>query len=122
MKQEEPIPNIDAYIADFPVETREKLETIRGLVHALAPDVIETIKYRMPTFMLTKNLVYFAAFKKHIGLFAVPVEHPDFATAVADFKTGSGSIQFPNNRPLPLELITALLEARIRQHRDEPAL
>lgn len=119
--QEEPIQNIDAYIADFPLEIRERLETIRGLIHNLAPDAVETIKYRMPTFMLTKNLVYFSAFKKHIGLFAVPVEHPDFATAVAGFKTGSGSIQFPHNQPLPLELITALLEARIREHRSKMA-
>jgi uncharacterized protein YdhG (YjbR/CyaY superfamily) len=119
MEQGEKFQNIDAYIAGFPVEIRERLEAIRATIQIEAPDAVETIKYRMPTFMLHGNMVYFAAFKKHIGLFSVPVEHADFANAVAGYTTGTGSIQFPHNAPLPLELIAALVAVRVWEQREK---
>ena len=61
--------DIDEYIAGFPTEVRQVLETIRSTIKKAAPDAEETIKYGMPTFTLSGNLVYFAAFKKHIGFF-----------------------------------------------------
>jgi uncharacterized protein YdhG (YjbR/CyaY superfamily) len=119
MDQGEKFQNIDAYIAGFPVEIRERLEEIRAMIQMEAPEAVETIKYRMPTFMLNGNMVYFAAFKKHIGLFSVPVAHADFADQVTGYTTGTGSIQFPHNQPLPLELIAALVAIRVRQQREK---
>src|ERR1043165_8294682 len=103
-----PFRNIDEYIASFPVDTQIMMEELREIIRKAAPKAEEAIKYAMPSFVYNGNLVHFAAYKKHIGLYAVPNKHPDFEPLLAGYKTGSGSIQFPLGEPLPKKLITAM--------------
>jgi uncharacterized protein YdhG (YjbR/CyaY superfamily) len=104
--------DIDSYIAGFPKEVQEPLKEIRAAIKKAAPALEEAIKYDMPTFMLDgKNLFHFAAFKKHIGFFGAATDNESFAP----YKTGKGSIQFPLNQPMPLDLITRIVIAKINQ-------
>ena len=106
--------NIDAYIATFPKEIRALLEQVRETIQNIAPDAKEAIKYAMPTFMLNgKNLVHFAAFKNHIGFYATPRGHLEFKEALAPYKSGKGSVQFPIDSPMPLDLIARMVQFRV---------
>ncbi len=106
--------SIDAYIAAFPDEVQKSLELVRKTVNQAAPGAKETIKYNMPAFTMGKNLVYFAAFKHHIGFYPAPTDNPDYKNDLAGYKTGKGSIQFPLDRPMPLELIVKIVNWRLK--------
>jgi uncharacterized protein YdhG (YjbR/CyaY superfamily) len=109
--------SIDEYIAEFPPETRKKLEEIRALIRSAAPDATETISYAMPTFDLGgKHLVHFAAFKHHIGLYPTPRGIEAFEKELEPYKRGKGSVQFPLDQPLPTDLIRRLVELRVAQN------
>ncbi|HYF31500.1 MAG TPA: DUF1801 domain-containing protein [Chitinophagaceae bacterium] len=108
--------NIDAYIAGFPEQMQEILQQVRETIRKAAPRAEETIKYGMPTFMLNGNLVYFAAWKNHIGFYPVPTGNKDFEQDLAGYKTGRGSIQFPLDKPMPLKLITKIVRYRVQQN------
>jgi uncharacterized protein YdhG (YjbR/CyaY superfamily) len=105
--------SIDEYIAGFPDEVQVILEQVRQTIRQTVPEAKETIKYDMPTFTLGGNLVHFAAFKKHIGFYPIPMEHPDFVADFAPYKQGKGSIQFPLNQPMPLDLIARVVRYRV---------
>jgi uncharacterized protein YdhG (YjbR/CyaY superfamily) len=105
--------NIDEYIAGFSPEVQAILEQVRQTIHQTVPEAKETIKYDMPTFTLEGNLVHFAAFKKHLGFYPIPMEHPDFIADFAPYKQGKGSIQFPLDQPMPLELIAKVVRYRV---------
>jgi uncharacterized protein YdhG (YjbR/CyaY superfamily) len=108
--------NIDEYIAGFPPDIQKILEQVRATVRKAAPEATEAIKYAMPTFIYNGNLVYFAAFKNHIGFYPVPRGNAAFEKEFSDYKTGKGSIQFPLDKPMPLDLITRLVKFRIKQN------
>ncbi|GAB2562153.1 iron chaperone [Spirosoma areae] len=105
--------NIDEYIASFPKDVQEMLEQVRATIKEAAPDATETIKYAMPTFTLNGNLVYFAAFKNHIGFYATPTANEAFNEKLAGYKQGKGSVQFPLHKPMPLSLIAKLVKFRV---------
>ena len=111
--------NIDDYMATFPEDIRIILENIRETVRKAAPDAEETIKYDMPTYVLDGNLVYFAAFKQHIGFYGAPTGDPAFEKALSGYKTGKGSVQFPYTQPIPMDLITKIVKYRIRQNKEK---
>ena len=111
---------IDAYITAFPVEIRERLELVRATIQAAAPEATETIKYGMPTFVLNGNLVYFAAFKHHLGIYSFPSAQKAFAKQLAGYKTGKGSIQLPHDQPLPLDLIGEMVRFRVAENLAKP--
>jgi uncharacterized protein YdhG (YjbR/CyaY superfamily) len=100
-----PPATIDEYIADCTPAVRPLLEQVRQTVRNAAPEATEAIKYAIPCYIYHGNLVYFAAYSKHIGFYPVPTNDPDFAPLLEGYKTGKGSIQFPLDRPLPLDLI-----------------
>lgn len=108
--------DIDEYIAGFPKDVQLILEQIRATVKEAAPDAEETIKYAMPTFTLKGNLVYFAAFKNHIGFYATPTGNEAFKKDISGYKTGKGSVQFPLDKPMPLPLITKIVTFRVKQN------
>ncbi|WP_153796664.1 iron chaperone [Foetidibacter luteolus] len=110
--------NIDEYIAGFPEDIQARLQLIRQTVKKAAPDAVEAIKYAMPAFVLKGNLVFFAAFKNHIGFYPAPTGNPAFAKDLAIYKTGKGSVQFPLEQPVPLDLITRIVKLRIRQNTE----
>lgn len=105
VKSESQFSTIDEYIASFPPETREHLQTLRETIREVAPSATEAIKYRMPTFVLHGNLVHFAAFKKHISLFPATAEMEESIEGLSAYTSGKVTIQFPHSQPLPLSLI-----------------
>ncbi len=108
--------SIDEYIAGFPIEIQSILEEIRNAIAIAAPDAKETIGYGMPTFTLNGTLVHFAAFKNHIGFYSMPSATAEFQKELVQFKSGKGSIQFPLEKPMPLELIRRIVEFRVQEN------
>jgi len=108
--------NIDEYIAGFPPEVQAILEKIRLTIRKAAPGAEETIKYQMPTFTLHGNLVYFAAFKTHIGFYPIPTGIEKFKKELAPFKQGKGSVQFPLDQPIPYSLISKIVKFRVQEN------
>lgn len=108
---------IDAYISSFTEDVQSILKEIRSTVQQAAPEAEETIKYDMPTYVFHGNLVYFAAFKKHIGFYALPKGDDAFQKEISVYKQGRGSIQFPLNQPMPLKLITKIVKLRVEENR-----
>jgi len=122
MKTDESAPiTIDDYIAAFPEDVQEILQTIRRIVHEEAPDAQETIKYQMPTFTLNGNLVHFAAFKKHIGFYPVPSGIEAFKDELAGYVGGKGSVQFPLDQPMPYDLIRRIVAFRVSENQAKAA-
>jgi uncharacterized protein YdhG (YjbR/CyaY superfamily) len=114
----EPV-TIDAYIAAAPESVRERLESLRTTIRAVAPEAVEAIKYRIPTFVLGKNLVHFGAFKSHIGFYPTESGIVAFKEELSNFITSRGAIQFPHDRPLPVDLVRRIVEFRVREIRTQ---
>jgi uncharacterized protein YdhG (YjbR/CyaY superfamily) len=104
---------IDEYIRAFPSEVQKKLSELRATIRRSAPDATEKISYRMPTFFQGKNLVHFAAYEHHIGFYPTPSGITAFADELSGYVTSKGAIQFPIDEPLPLELVTRIIELRV---------
>ncbi|MCI8556869.1 MAG: hypothetical protein HFI19_03720 [Lachnospiraceae bacterium] len=96
---------IDEYIAAQPEEIRQYLKEVRNVLHAALPEAEERISWSMPTFWKKHNIIQFAGFKKHIGLYPGSEAVLEFAEQLKAYKTSKGTIQLPYNKPLPLELI-----------------
>lgn len=108
--------NIDEFIQAQPSEQRPLLESVRHAIRTAAPGATETISYGIPTFKLNgKSLLHFGAGKHHIGLYATPDGHQAFEAELAKYKRGKGSVQFPLEQPLPLDLIRRIAEYRVKQ-------
>ncbi|MDT7829390.1 DUF1801 domain-containing protein [Pricia sp. S334] len=109
--------NIETYIAGFPEDVQTVLEKIRATIKKEAPESDEGIAYGMPAFKMNgKPLVYFGGYKKHIGFYATPSGHTKFKTELSGYKQGKGSVQFPLNEPLPLDLIEKIVRFRVREN------
>ncbi len=110
--------DIDEYIARFPLDTQEILEQIRVTIKKVVPEAEETISYGIPTFNLNGTyLIYFAAYKKHIGFYPVPRAIDQVDKDFASYKTsGNGTIQFPLNKPVPLNLIIKLVKFKVKEN------
>jgi uncharacterized protein YdhG (YjbR/CyaY superfamily) len=108
---------IDEYIQSFPPPVQERLHQLRQTIKAVVPDAEEAIKYQMPTFVLHGNLVYFAAWKRHMSLYPITAEMEASLPELADYTTsGKGTVQFPYDRPLPLPLIRTIVAYRVREN------
>jgi len=113
--------DIDEYIAGFPKDVRELLQKIRKTIRKAAPRAEEAITYQIPTFTLNGNLVYFAAFKKHIGFYPVPRGHAKFKKQLADYEGGKGTARFPLDKPIPFALITRIVKFRAKENLERAA-
>jgi uncharacterized protein YdhG (YjbR/CyaY superfamily) len=111
------VATIDEYIRMFPRQVQKKLESIRQLVRELAPDAREKISYQIPTFYLNGNLVHFAAFKNHIGFYPTPSGISEFQKELSKYKNAKGSVQFPIDEALPMELIRRMVTFRLEKNR-----
>jgi uncharacterized protein YdhG (YjbR/CyaY superfamily) len=112
--------SIAEYISQFPESTQIILNKLYDLVKTLAPEAEESISYAMPAFKLNhKPLVYFAAFEHHIGLYANPRAHTEFAQDLSQYKQGKGSVQFPLDKPIPYELIEKIIAFKVNQNHNE---
>ncbi len=108
--------NVDQYIVSFPEATQKLLDQMRAIIRRVVPDAAESMSYGMPAYKLYgKPLVYFAAHKNHIGFYATPTGHTEFAEELSKFKQGKGSVQFPLNEPLPLDLIERITAFRVKE-------
>jgi uncharacterized protein YdhG (YjbR/CyaY superfamily) len=110
------IHDVDTYIAGFPKETQKLLAQIRATIRKAAPAAEELISYRMPAYKYKGVLVYFAGYNHHIGFYpgAGGIEH--FKKEIAIYKNAKGSVQFPLDQPLPLQLITRMVKFRVNQN------
>lgn len=108
---------VDEYISSFPDETRILLTQVRHTILSNAPDAAESISYGMPAYKLKgKPLVYFAGYANHIGLYATPSGHAEFAAELSKYKQGKGSVQFPIDQPMPLDLIERIVRYRVKEN------
>lgn len=111
--------NIDHYISEFPKNIQEKLTQIRECIKELVPQATEAISYGMPTFKLNgKNLIHFAGFKNHIGLYPFPSGIQAFKDETKDYVTSTGTIQFELDKPLPMDLITRIVQFRVQENSE----
>jgi len=108
--------NIDEYIAAFPKEIRDRLQEMRSVIRKAAPEAEESISYAIPTFKLNGNLVHFAAFKNHIGFYPTPAGIEAFRKELSRYEGAKGSVQFPNDEPLPLALISKIVKFRVKDN------
>ena len=113
--------SIDEYIATFPGEVQLLLEELRATIKAAAPEAKEKISYQIPTFFLRGNLVHFAAYKKHIGFYPSSSGIQAFQKELSIYKGAKGSVQFPLDRPLPLELIARIVKYRVAENLERAA-
>jgi uncharacterized protein YdhG (YjbR/CyaY superfamily) len=107
---------IDEYILQFPPEVQETLNTLRKVIKEAAPDAEEKISYQMPTFAFHGNLVYFAAYKNHIGFYPTSSGIAAFKLELSEYKGAKGSAQFPLEKPLPYELISEIVKYRVAEN------
>ena len=101
---------VDEYIAAFPKEVQQKLLAIRKTISTAAPKATEAVSYGIPAYKYNgKPMVYFGAFKNHIGFYATPSGHAAFKDELSKYTQGKGSVQFPAGEPLPLGLIRRIV-------------
>ena len=107
--------SVDDYIAAFSPELQEILERVRVTIRNAAPAAQETISYNMPAYMQGGVLVYFAAFKKHIGLFPPVRGDARIEKAISRYAGKKGNLRFPLNEPIPYGLIERIVQLRVKQ-------
>lgn len=105
--------SVNEYIRSFPKETQKILNELRTVLKATAPEAIEKISYQIPTFYLNGNLVHFAAFKNHIGFYPTSSGISAFQDELKEYKSSKGSVQFPVDKPLPIDLIKRIVRYRV---------
>jgi uncharacterized protein YdhG (YjbR/CyaY superfamily) len=108
--------NIDEYIAAFPDEVQAILEKIRLTIRNAAPEAKEKISYKMPAFTLDGDLIYFAAFKKHIGIYPPVKGDLKLSKELARYRGEKGNLKFPLDEPIPYGLIRRLVKCRLKEH------
>ncbi len=109
---------IDEYIAGFPEDIRPLLEQVRNVIKKVAPEAEECISWGMPTFKQNGNLVHFAGHKNHIGFYPAPSGIDAFKKELSDYKMSKGAVQFPLNKPIPLELIAKIVQYRVHENKE----
>lgn len=108
--------NIDDYIERFPNDVQKILQKIRKTIQKTAPEAVEAISYQIPTFKLNGNLIHFAAYARHIGLYPRPRGVKEFEKEIARYEGGKGTLQFPLDEPIPYDLITRITKYRVQQN------
>lgn len=107
---------IDEYIAAAPSDVQPVLKQVRATIRKAAPQAQETIKYRLPTYVLNGNLVHFGAFNSHIGFYATPGGNAAFRKELSKYNGAKGSVQFPLSQPMPLALIARIVKFRVKEN------
>ena len=113
--------NIDDYIERYPDNVQKILQKIRKTIQKAAPDAVEAISYHIPTFRLNGNLIHFAAYQHHIGLYPRPRGVKEFEKEMARYEGGKGTLQFPLDEPIPYELITRITKYRVQKNVEAAA-
>jgi uncharacterized protein YdhG (YjbR/CyaY superfamily) len=107
---------VEEYISALPQPARDALETLRQAICQAAPQAEETISYNIPAFKWNGILVWYAAFKNHIGLYPKASAIAAFKSELSPYKTSKGAIQFPIEKPVPLNLVKKIVKFRIKEN------
>ena len=107
---------VDEYIAAFPRDIQSILRKIRLTIRQAVPHAEEKISYQMPAFASDGDLIYFAAFKKHIGVYPPVRGDENLNKKIARYRGEKGNLKFPLNEPIPYELITRVVKCRAKEH------
>ena len=113
---------VDQYIAAFPADVKTRMQQIRKTIKAAAPKANELISYQMPGYKYFGMLVYFAAFKNHIGFYPGAGGVLEFYKELSSFRSAKGSVQFPHDRPIPFEIISKIVKFRVKQNEEKISL
>ena len=116
MQSENQFQSVDAYIAAQPVVNQVLLQSLRNTIRKVAPDATELISYQMPAYKLQGVLVYFAGYKNHIGFYPSGSAITTFLPELSAYKTSKGTIQFPLDKKLPLQLIKKIVQHRVQEN------
>jgi uncharacterized protein YdhG (YjbR/CyaY superfamily) len=110
------------YIADFPKDVQAVLRKVKATIKKAAPGAQETISYGIPAFNLNgQYLIYYAGYKKHVGIYPIPGGDAQFRKRVAPYVAGKGTLRFPLEEPIPYALITKVVKIRIKENRAKAA-
>lgn len=112
----------DEYIARFPAEVRVILDELRATIKKAAPEARESISYQMPAYALNGPLVYFAAYKNHIGFYPTGSGIENFKNELSAYSGSKGTVRFPLDQPLPFDLITKMVKFRVKENMEKAEL
>lgn len=116
MSQAKPTATIDSYIATFPEQVQKLLEKVRAVAKSAAPEATEGMSYGVPTLYLNgKYLVYFAAFKHHIGVYPATTIAVEKVKGLSAYKVSTGTLRFPFDKPIPFDLIKEFVQYRVAE-------
>ena len=118
-KNEHTSDTVDQYIAGFPPDVQHILQTIRAIIKEEAPAATERIAYGMPTYTMEKNLIHFAAYARHIGIYPTPTGIEAFREELSAYKNAKGSVQFPLSLPIPYDLIRSITRYRAAEQTSQ---
>jgi uncharacterized protein YdhG (YjbR/CyaY superfamily) len=121
MNEQQRPATVDDYIAACPPDVRPILERIRSIVREVAPEAQERISYRMPAFFQNGALVYYAAFKKHVGVFPPVKGDARLERDLARYRGEKGNLKFPLDEPMPYDLIRRVAQALLKEHLERLA-
>ena len=108
--------SIDEYIRSFPAPTRKILKELRAAMRQAAPNASEKISYGIPTLFQGRNLVHYAAYESHIGLYGAPRSPRALDRKLTKYRTGKGTLRFPIDQPIPLDLVRVIVKRRVAEN------
>lgn len=111
--------DINEFIAVFPEDTQKILQELRKIIHRAVPEAEEVISYQMPAFKLNGILVYFSAYKNHIGFYPTSSGIAAFSGKLASYECSKGTVKFPLDKPLPVDLITEIVRYRVKENLEK---
>ena len=112
---------VDDYIAMFPDAVQEILQEIRATIREAVPDAVETISYEIPTFAINNvAVIFFAAFRRHVGVYPMPLKKPEFSKALKPYASGKATAKFFYNKDIPYDLIAEVAKYLARDARARP--
>jgi len=113
---------VDEYIGTFPVATKKIMQQVRKTIKDAAPEAEEVISYNMPAYKQEGMLVFFAAYKEHIGFYPTPGGIEAFKKELSVYNSAKGSVQFPIDKPMPLALIKKIVKYRVKENQEKASL
>jgi uncharacterized protein YdhG (YjbR/CyaY superfamily) len=113
--------SVNEYIAGFPEEIQNRLQSVRETIKKTAPEAEEVISYQMPAYKLNGILVYFAACKNHLGFYPASTGIASFTKELEGYKTSKGAVQFPYDQPVPMDLISRIVAFRVAENQEKKA-
>ena len=110
---------VDEYLSTVPEEVKIILDNLRKAIKEAAPEAQEVISYNMPGYKQNGMLVWFAAAKNHVGFYPTASPIIVFKEALKEFKTSKGAIQFPLNKPIPLDLVIEIVRYKVEENKSK---